>query len=42
MCVCVERRQGERRWGQACCHGDHIQMLPQQWEPAGGASQSVA
>ncbi len=45
-CVCAERerREGERRWGQAhcCCHGDHIQMLPQQCEPAGGASQSVA
>lgn len=42
--VCVERREEERRWGQAhcCCHGDYIQMLPQQWEPAGGASQSVA
>lgn len=41
-CMCEER--GERRWVQArcCCHGDHIQMLPQQREPAGGASRSVA
>lgn len=41
FCVCGAR---QRRWGQACCccHGDHVQMLPQQWEPAGGASRSVA